>query len=327
MNTESLLSRRIAVLLLLLSFVGIIVLKRLFYSHGSDKKFNIAILQTVSHPALDQAREGFMHRLKILLKDNVSFIVQNAEGSTSQAQLLASSMVSRSYFDGFFAIATPALSVLSDMEKRRPIFIAAVSDPRALGVMYKGTNVSGSSDMIDVEAEVKMLHTLLPSVKRVAILYNTSEVNSKILAKRMRESLISLGLEPIEVGFSSVLEITSALNFACSKADAILTPTDNSIASTIQTIVQITLKANKPLIVSDNLLVKEGALASMGVDYYESGKAAADIAYKVLVNEVKPDQIPLAQAKNGKVVINRKVLNEFGLSVPEELVNKAEFVN
>lgn len=327
MNSKKLLERRILVLLSLLISFGIIFVKRLFYTKNKEGNFTISILQTISHPALDQVRLGFINRMHEVLDGKINFIVQNAEGAIPQVQLLAKSVVSRSDIDCFFAIATPALSVLSDIEKKRPIFIAAVSDPVSLGVIHKGTNVCGTSDMVDVDREVKMLHELLPSAKKVAILYNTSEVNSKILAKRMKESLTSLGIEPFDVGFSNVFEITSAINHACMKADAIITPTDNSIASTIHTIAQIAKNNKKPLIVSDNLLVKEGALAAMGVDYYQSGKDSADIAIRVLINKVKPDQIPLAKPKVEKVTINRKAANELGVKIPKNLLNLAEFVN
>lgn len=326
MDSKNLAQRRIIILIFLLLSVAFIFSKR-FFSHKNDKyNLTIAILQTISHPALDQVKEGFMQRMKEVLKDKISFIIQNPEGSTNQAQLIAQNLISNSNIDGFFAIATPALAVLSDIEKKRPVFFSAVTDPKSLGIVHEGTNVCGTSDMIDVDAEVKMLHNLLPLAKKVAILYNTSEINSKKLADKMKESLIVLGLEPLEVGFNSTFEITSAVNFACSKADVILAPTDNSIASTIDAIVKITKNNNKPLIVSDNLLVKYGALAAMGVNYKNLGIQAADIALKVLIKGAKPDSIPLKVSKIKDIFINKKALEDFGIKIPRSLMSKVRFV-
>ena len=104
------------------------------------------------------------------------------------------------------------------------------------------------------------------------------------------------------------------------RSDVILAPTDNTVASSISLIVAITNKHNKPLIVSDNMLVKFGALAARGLDYNKSGKQAASIAYKVLVEKVKkPYELPIEQVKNEQIFINQKTLTSLGLSIPEAM--------
>ena len=76
-------------------------------------------MQTASHPALDAAREGFMHTMQNKLHSDISFIVQNAEGSIAHAHAIAQRFQSNKKIDGFFAIATPAAQALAAVEKNR----------------------------------------------------------------------------------------------------------------------------------------------------------------------------------------------------------------
>ena len=106
---------------------------------------------------------------------------------------------------------------------------------------------------------------------------------------------------------------------ALRKVDALIAPTDNTIANTIALIADLARKAEKPLIVSDNMLVKYGPLMARGVDYYESGTHAATVALQLLINHKKPYELPIIGADNKNVFVNTQTLSTLKLIIPDAL--------
>lgn len=289
--------------------------------------YTIGILQTASHPALDAARNGFIDELKTLTGDGVDFVIYNAEGSISQAYTIAQRFHANKDINAFFTIATPATQAMSSVEKERPIVIAAVTDPAAMGLVYPETNVCGTKDMIDVKGEIDLLVQLAPQAKTVGLLYTSGESNSVILVNVMRKELEARGLTAVDFAITNESDVQAVVESACRKVDVLLAPTDNIVASTIGFIVALTMKCNKPLMVSDNMLVKFGALAARGVDYSQNGKQAAHIALKLLKGDKKPYELPIEQATSDQIFINKNTLESLGLTAPDLFKKQITFVS
>src|SRR5262249_48627479 len=151
-----------------------IAIKR-FKKSNNTAAYTIGILQTASHPALDAVRDGFIEELKQKLGNSVAFVIQNAQGTVASAHTIAQQFHANTQYDAFFDIATPAAQALSAVEKEKPIIIAAVTDPYALGLVHPTSNVCGVTDMIDIKAEIDMLTALIPTAQSVGILYTAGE--------------------------------------------------------------------------------------------------------------------------------------------------------
>jgi putative ABC transport system substrate-binding protein len=285
-------------------------------------QFTIGILQTASHPALDQAREGFVKTLKAKLGSKVDFVIQNAEGSINNAQTIAKSFHANNNINAIFAIATPAAQAIKHLERNKPIFFAAVSDPQAIGLIHEGTNVCGASDLINVHQQISAMRKLLPHVKHVALVFNTGEINSVSCMHQQETELKKAQIAVTQIGINNESQIPTAISRAARIADAIMTPVDNTIASAITIVASLARKAGKPLIVSDNLLVEKGALLASGAaNYFVAGQKAAGLALQVLVNGKKPHELPIASSIDARIFINKNVCNELGISIPDEIRN------
>lgn len=304
--------------IIIICLTSFIIIKRK-QKYNKTANYTIGILQTASHPALDAACKGFIEELKNKMDGQVEFVIQNAQGSVAQAHAIAQQFNINKQFDGFLAIATPAAQALGTINKTKPIFITAVTDPNALGLLNPDTNICGTKDMIDVKAEIAIIPQLIPHAKTVGLLYTSGETNSVILVKQMRQELQSCGLTTLEFAVSNESDMPAMIELACRKADVILAPTDNTVASSISLIVSKANQYQKPLIVSDNMLVKFGALAARGVDYAQSGKQTAQIAYQVLVDDKKPSDLPIEQAITSMIYVNKETLDLLGLTIPKNL--------
>lgn len=293
----------------------------------NDDFITIGIIQTASHPALDAAREGFVGELQERLHKKIRFITKNAEGSINNATIIAQNFHHDNNIDAIFAIGTPALQAMTAIEKQKPIFFAAVTNPRALGVIYPDTNVTGNTDMINVPDTIDILKKFIPSANTIGIIYNNAEVNSATIVTEMKKELEKIGLKFIDYGITNESELLTAVETAINNSDVLLAPTDNTVASAIDFIAQKALSAKKPLIVSDNLLVSKGALAARGIDYKTSGKKAAQRVISVLMQGKKPHELPLGYATTGRIFVNKKTLDALGLQIPQELKDSVTFVN
>lgn len=311
---------RLLLIFVSVGLIGWVAFKGL--SKSDDSMITIGILQTASHPALDQARDGFMAEMRSLSTTKIDFVVQNAEGSLAQAQSIAESFHSHKKINAIFAIGTPAVQAAARAEKQKPIFIAAVSDPYSLGIIHPNTNICGTTDQVNTDAQAELILKLVPEVQTVVLIYNPSENNSQIMIKKMQASLEKAGLKNHPIGVHSAGELPQVVRAACSKGEAILIPNDNLVASNITLVAKEAALRQSPLFVSDIALVEKGALAAQGAEYTDMGKATAMMAHKVLFLGVSPEITGISHPTNPKTVINQAVLESLKMALPAEALKE-----
>ena len=155
-------------------------------SGAKGDSYTVGISQFAEHGSLDNCREGFLEGLKeegIEEGKNLKVDYQNAQTDTGTASTIADSFVSEKV-DMICAIATPcaASAYNSAMNADIPIVYTAVSDPVVAGLAKEDGssvgNITGSSDVLPVEEQLKMIRQMMPDAKKIGILYTTSEANS-----------------------------------------------------------------------------------------------------------------------------------------------------
>lgn len=291
----------------------------------TQHEFTVGIVQLAEHPALDAAREGFIDGLKELNID-VKIVYQNAQGdiptSLSIAQKFANDKV-----DLIYAIATPAAQSAKQATKDIPILFSAVTDPVYSELVESfdrpNTNLTGTSDESPIEEQLLMFKKLNPEIKKIGILYNTSENNSEIQIENAKEISKKLNLEIIEKGVSNINEIPQAMDSFVKEIEGFYAITDNMIASAI-TVISQKLNENKIISVgAEESHIKGGLLITKGISYYELGKQTASMAKKILVDGMSPSEIPVEKAKNVSTVYNENTLNLLNIDPNNELFKDA----
>lgn len=301
--------------------VGAIFIKKFFNRSQTNSKWTVGIIQTASHPALDAARNGFVNSLQEQLGDDIGFVISNGQGSINTLYAIAQQFHARQDIDAIYAIATPAMQAMSSVEKEKPIIIAAVTVSPTLENNFKDTNVCGVSDMINVRAEIEAMHQLLPNIKTVGVIFSTAEPNSVTTSKIMITELERIGYTPTSIGITAESDIEPAVISALRKVDALIAPTDNTIANTVALISDLARKAEKPFIVSDNMLVKYGPLMARGVDYYQAGIEAAHIAVELLANHKKPYELPIVKTDGKDIFVNMQTAAALNIEIPKSVKN------
>lgn len=304
---------------ILLLGAGILLISGGLWWKGSHPKQSIhnivvGILQTASHPALDQAREGFKKQIQTALGQEVTFITHNFEGDNANGLLMAQNLTNNSKVACIFAIATPAAQIAVGIEKNKPIFITAVTNPAMLtDDGHIPANLYGTTDMISIDAQVVAIKTLLPKVRKLGIIYNPGEANSAFLHDKMKQTFEAAGLVITSIGVTSEAELSTIVKVACAKVDAIIAPTDNLIISAAGFVADMCTKAGVPFMVSDPPSVANGPLfAAGGIDYAHSGTITGAMAATLLHGTQVTER--LVNALQSKIVVNRKTMLALGLN-------------
>lgn len=299
-------------------------------STSSEMK-KIGVVQLVQHDALDASNKGFVDGLKEKGYEegkNVEFDQQNAQGEQANAQTICSQFVSGNK-DMIFAIATPAAQAAYNSTKEIPIVFTAVTDPVSAEIAKdwksSGTNVTGTSDKVPVDEQIKLLKQLLPDSKTVGVIYNTSETNSVIQVEELKKAAEAEGLGVKEIGVTNVNEINQNLNSALKEIDVLYTPTDNTVASAYDLVGNTCVEAGVPIIGAEEAVVSKGGLASIGIDYYNLGKEAGYKAAEILDGK-KPSEVEITTLSKMSFTINTDVAAKLNITVPDDILKDAEKV-
>ncbi|HEY8531877.1 MAG TPA: ABC transporter substrate-binding protein [Limnochorda sp.] len=294
---------------------------------GSAQTVRLGIIQIVEHPSLDQARQGFLDRLAEL-GYAVQADYQNAQGDMATAQMIARRLA-ESRPDLILAIATPTAQAMAQATSTIPILITAVTDPEAAGLVERnerpGTNVTGTSDLNPVDRQLALVREVAPSARRVGVLYNAGEANSVVQVEWARNVARELGLTLVEATVATSSEVLQAAQSLVGRVDAMYVPTDNTVVSALESVIQVAEAAKLPLVVGEPDSVARGGLITVGIDYYQLGRQTADIADRVLKG-ADPAEIPIEYQANPRLVVNPAAAARMGVTLPQELLSQAEQV-
>lgn len=309
----------------------VLVIVLVFSLNVGAEKFEIGISQFVEHPSLDLAREGFIDQLAekgYLEGENLNIEFQNAQADFATAQTIAQRF-KQNNLDLVLAIATPsaqtAVNVLSDT----PVLITAVTDPIAAGIVSNmkkpGTNTSGTTDMNPVAKQLDLIKNFLPKIKNLGILYNPGEVNSTVQVKIAKQKAKEMKIELKEATVSNSSEVSLAVSSLIGKVDAIYVPTDNIIVSAMPTVLETAYNNQVPVFTSENNSVKQGAIATLGIDYYQLGKQTGLMAAKIFAGE-NISQMGVESSKQLKLYLNKKSASQIGLKIPQNILDNADTI-
>ncbi|WP_394209624.1 ABC transporter substrate binding protein [Enterovibrio calviensis] len=297
----------------------------------SAETAKVAVSQIVEHPALDATRQGLLDGLKAkgyVDGENLEFSYQTAQGNPAIAVQIARQYVGESP-DVLVGIATPSAQALVAATKSIPVVFTAVTDPvgaRLIKDMAKpSANVTGLSDLSPVAQHVALAKELLPNMTTIGVVYNPGESNAVALVELLREAADQQGLKVVEGTALRSADVQSAAQIVASKSDVIYAPTDNTVASAIDGLVNAANQAKKPVIGGATSYIPNGAVAALGFDYYQIGVQTADYV-AALLDGKEVAALPAKVAVGSDLVINLKAAQKLGIAVPQTLLDRATSV-
>ncbi len=301
---------------------------------GKKDTYKIGITQYADHPSLDNCRKGFIEGLKengFVEGENLEIDYQAAQANDSMNTQIAQSFAN-SGMDLVCGIATPSAQALyvACKEKNIPVIFNAISDPVGAGLAVSETQpmegITGISDLLPVKDQLELIRAILPDAKKIGIIYTTSEANSISTIELYKTLAADYGFQIIDKGIAKQAEVTQAADILLKQVDCISNLTDNTVVAALSAVLEKANAQNIPVFGSEEEQVKNGCIASAGLDYVALGVQAGNMAAKVLKGE-DISKMPFETIKESKITININAANDLGIKIPNDVAVKAETVN
>ncbi|HEL1656046.1 ABC transporter substrate-binding protein [Streptococcus suis] len=254
---------------------------------ASSDVVKVGVLQYMEHESLTAAREGFVAELEANgYKEGEKLVLdyQNAQGDQANLQTISEQLIDGN--DIVLAIATPSAQSLATVSTETPIVFTAVTDPLSADLVESiekpGGLLTGTSDQAPIDKQVELLGQAVPDAKTVGILYTTSERNSEVQVEQAKELLEKAGYKVVVKGITSSNEVQDAATSLMKDVDAVFVPTDNTVASTMTMIGELSVEHKVPVIGGSTDMVDEGGLLTYGTNYEALGRQTAKMAIKII---------------------------------------------
>ena len=292
--------------------------------------YTVSVNQFVEHPALDAVLKGIEDYTKEK-NIKIDYKVHNAQANMGTATQIAQLMIGEKA-NLLIAIATPSAQACAQAvskapeNMKRPLLFTAITDPVAAGLVkdlnHPGQYITGVSDLLPVREHLEMVMTFVPGLKRLGVLYNSGEANSKATVATIKQLSREMDFEVIEGTASKTAEVYQAAKSMVNRVDAIFIPTDNTIVSALESVIKVGSQNKLPVFAADVDSVARGAVAAMGFDYYKHGLQTGAMVERIL-NGTAPKDIPVEFQEKLELHINTKYAALMGVTPPQELLDRA----
>jgi putative ABC transport system substrate-binding protein len=293
--------------------------------------YRISISQFVEHPALDAVRKGFSDYLAER-EIAVIYKVHNAQANMATAGQIASQIMGETP-DMIVAIATPTAQAVAQALRKAPhmqqtpFLFTAITDPLAAGLVSDldrpGKNITGVSDRLPLDQHIGMVRRFYPDLKRLGVLYNAGEANSKATVAGIRTIGKERGFVVVDATVSKSSDVYQATQSLIGKVDAVFVPTDNTVVSALESAIKVCIQHQMTLFCADVDSVKRGAVAAMGFDYYQHGRQTGAMAERIF-GGADPGTMPVEAQQTLQLHLNLKFAHQMGVQVPPAILETAD---
>ena len=263
--------------------------------------------------------------------ENVAIVYRWAENQMDRLPELAADLVRRQVA-AIVTGNTPSTLVAKAATTTIPIVFAVGEDPVRLGLVDSlarpGSNLTGIN-FFNVEVAAKrleLLRELVPATTRVAVLINPTNTNSGTLERDVAAAARAIGLQ-IQIFFvSTSREISAAFaTFVRERPDAIFVGGDGYFTSRRVQLATLTVRHAIPATFSSREIALAGGLMSYGTSFADTFRQVGVYTGRILKGAKSAD-LPVVQASTFELVINAETARMLGLTVPPQLLARADEV-
>ena len=213
-----------------------------------------------------------------------------------------------------------------------PIVFCAGTDPVFVGLVDSFAKPGGRLTGIyqpatDLTAKrLEILKEIVPNLRRVVTFYDPRRPTAIESSKLAREAAQQMGLQLVERHVASVEELQTGVRaLRPGEVDAYLAVSDAIASNEAQFIIDTAKVKRLPTMFDFLSHVPKGGLASYAVSFHEMGRLSAKYVQRILTG-VKPKDLPVEGVDKIALVINLKTAKDIGLTVPPNVLARADKV-
>jgi putative ABC transport system substrate-binding protein len=272
-----------------------------------------------------------LHRLGWIEGQSIAFEFRTAEGNADRLSRLAAELVQLKV-DAILASATPPALAAQKATSTIPIVFSLVADPVGSGLVASlaqpGANITGVSNInTDLAGKrLELLKETFPKLSRVTVLSNPADPISASQLKEVEMAARSLGLQ-LQLyearDRKDIDEVASA--WAKARPAALYVLTSQMFLGERKKIIEVVTKGRLAALFWADGFVDSGGLISYGTNVADLNRRAATYMDKILKG-AKPADLPVEQPKKFEFVINLKAAKQIGVTIPPNLLARADKV-
>jgi putative ABC transport system substrate-binding protein len=336
-NRVSLKLRLVIVLVLIASLAGCYTTTTNNRNAGA-KKQTVAVVIPVTIDAFDRLEAGIKSKLE---GRDIDFKVYSAEGDPAKFETVIKSAL-LSHPDYLVTVGTQLTDTAFGPQFKGElptVIAAAISDPKIVQSLVsvgleppRSAPVAIISDTPKEDSSgllVKTLMSIKPGVKKIGVLYNLSELNSKATAESVISAAESNGIAAIKgilTGPEDVSRVTR--DILLKGAEVIVIPLDKNAVGKAATVVQVARGNNVPTVsLDDGTVKKSGVLAAVSVDYRIVGEQVGNTISDVSLGKAKAQDLPIIRLEKASIYLNETTARDMQISVPPDIKKEAVIVN
>ncbi|MBI1779509.1 MAG: ABC transporter substrate-binding protein [Proteobacteria bacterium] len=230
------------------------------------------------------------------------------------------------------AVNPRAALALFRLTRDVPIVVVNTNDPLALGltssISRPTANITGISTSLDTLAgkRVELLHELVPTARRLGVLYELTNPNHELVLERTKAAAGALGLAVVPLGVANADDIARVPDRVVGeRCDGLLVLPSPAILASSQTLISAMIKAGVPTVHSFGFEAEDGGLAAYGTDTTENWLRAAQYVDRLL-RGAKISDLPFDEPTRIRLTLNLKTARALGLEIPPALLIRADEV-
>src|SRR6185436_11428292 len=312
------------------SFVSVLALLAACGGGSHTSRPVIGVVQVSSLTPLDEAREGFYKALADsgFVRDvNVTFLERNAQGDIPTLSLIMRDFVQQGVTQvaTMSSIATQtAMKVITD----RPIVFGAVANPYAINAGTSPTNhrpnVTGAEIPLPVDSALGIARVAFPKAGAWGTLFDPADPFAEFYLDMTKRKAERLGMRFVAIACTSAQDIPASVQaLRAQGVGGILQIPSIMIGGGFPALVKQARELGMVVVATNTGY--PGAPLSIGASFYDNGYAQGLVMIRVLRGE-SPAKIPFQRSANPKVVVDLGAANDFGVTIPRELVARASEV-
>ena len=292
--------------------------------------YKVGIVQYVDDASLNQIVAAVQAQLdakgaELGIEFDYADYTYNGQADSTVMNQIATDLIA-SDVDIIVPVATPTAMVMQNATAENPrddgslipVVFSAVSDPVGAGLVDNmaapGSNITGTSDMLDTNAIFDLMLAANPDISKVGLLYDKSQDSSTAAIADAKDYCEDKGIEVVEKTGTNNGEISLAADaLVAAGVDAIFTPTDNNVMTAELAIYEKFIDAKIPHYAGADSFALNGAFMGYGVNYEELGTATADMVVEILVNGADPASTAVVTQDNGIATVNTETAEAIGL--------------